>query len=74
MNIEVLLACHATVGESPSWSLVEGLIYWIDVKAPLGGVNPSLTITAMAMSIAARTGAMARRGDLSATASRMVDA
>ena len=34
MNIEVLLDCHATIGESPTWSPVERSIYWIDVKAP----------------------------------------
>ncbi len=34
MNIEVLLDCHATIGESPTWSPSEGSIYWIDVKAP----------------------------------------
>ncbi len=34
MNIEVLLDCRATIGESPTWSPSEGSIYWIDVKAP----------------------------------------
>ncbi len=34
MDIEVLLDCHATIGESPTWSSVEAAIYWIDVKAP----------------------------------------
>ena len=34
MNIEVLVNCHATIGESPTWSPAEGAIYWIDVKEP----------------------------------------
>ena len=34
MDIEVLLDCHATIGESPTWSPTEGAIYWIDVKEP----------------------------------------
>ncbi len=34
MDIEVLLDCHATIGESPTWSPAEGAIYWIDVKEP----------------------------------------
>lgn len=34
MNIEVLLDCHATIGESPTWSHADGAIYWIDVKEP----------------------------------------
>ena len=34
MNVEILLDCQATIGESPTWSPVDGSIYWIDVKAP----------------------------------------
>lgn len=34
MRIETLLDCHATIGESPTWSAPEGAIYWIDVKEP----------------------------------------
>ncbi|KAB0675615.1 SMP-30/gluconolactonase/LRE family protein [Aureimonas leprariae] len=34
MNIEVLVDCHATIGESPTWSPRDGAIYWIDVKEP----------------------------------------
>ena len=34
MNIEVLVNCHATIGESPTWSPAERAIYWIDVKEP----------------------------------------
>ncbi len=34
MNVEVLLDCHATIGESPIWSPADGSIYWIDVKEP----------------------------------------
>ena len=34
MTIEVLVNCRTTIGESPTWSSVEGAIYWIDVKEP----------------------------------------
>lgn len=34
MDIRVLLDCHATIGESPTWSARDGAIYWIDVKEP----------------------------------------
>ena len=34
MTVEVLVNCHATIGESPTWSPAEGSIYWIDVKEP----------------------------------------
>ena len=34
MDIEVLLDCHATISESPTWSAAEEAIYWIDVKEP----------------------------------------
>jgi sugar lactone lactonase YvrE len=34
MDIEVLLNCHAIIGESPTWSPAERSIYWIDVKEP----------------------------------------
>ncbi|GAN77470.1 SMP-30/gluconolactonase/LRE family protein [Acidisphaera rubrifaciens] len=31
---EVLLDCHAVIGESPTWSAAEHALYWIDVKQP----------------------------------------
>lgn len=34
MEIELLLDAHATIGESPTWSPEEQVLYWIDVKAP----------------------------------------
>lgn len=33
-ELELLLDCRATIGESPTWSASEGALYWIDVKAP----------------------------------------
>lgn len=34
MTLETILDAHATIGESPTWVADEGLLYWIDVKAP----------------------------------------
>jgi sugar lactone lactonase YvrE len=34
MNIEVALDAHAIIGESPTWSAAEGVLYWIDIKEP----------------------------------------
>jgi len=34
MEIEVVLAADATIGESPTWSPAEHALYWIDVKKP----------------------------------------
>ncbi|HEY6579481.1 MAG TPA: SMP-30/gluconolactonase/LRE family protein [Rhizomicrobium sp.] len=34
MEIEVVLDAAATIGESPTWSSVERVLYWIDVKKP----------------------------------------
>ena len=34
MNVELLLDCKATIGESPTWSPAEAALYWIDVKQP----------------------------------------
>ena len=33
-EIELLLDCRATIGESPTWSAPEQTLYWIDVKGP----------------------------------------
>lgn len=32
--IEVVLDAHAIIGESPTWSAADGLLYWIDIKRP----------------------------------------
>jgi len=34
MEIEVVLAADATIGESPTWASAERALYWIDVKKP----------------------------------------
>lgn len=34
MEIEVVLAAGATIGESPTWAAAEKALYWIDVKKP----------------------------------------
>ncbi len=34
MDIEVVLDAGAIIGESPTWSSVDGALYWIDVKRP----------------------------------------
>ena len=34
MQVDVVLDAGATIGESPTWSAGEGVLYWIDVKAP----------------------------------------
>jgi sugar lactone lactonase YvrE len=34
MEIEVVLAAGATIGESPTWASAERALYWIDVKKP----------------------------------------
>jgi sugar lactone lactonase YvrE len=34
MNVEVAVAAHAIIGESPTWSAAEHALYWIDVKKP----------------------------------------
>jgi sugar lactone lactonase YvrE len=34
MEIEVVLAAGATIGESPTWAPAERALYWIDVKKP----------------------------------------
>ena len=33
-DIEVVLRADTTIGESPTWSAAEGVLYFIDVKAP----------------------------------------
>ena len=33
-EIELMLDCRATIGESPTWFAPEQALYWIDVKAP----------------------------------------
>ncbi|PPQ33141.1 SMP-30/gluconolactonase/LRE family protein [Rhodopila globiformis] len=41
-EIELSLDAHAKIGESPTWSMTEQALYWIDVKAPaLHRFNPS---------------------------------
>lgn len=34
MEIEVVLAAGATIGESPTWAPAEQALYWIDIKKP----------------------------------------
>ena len=34
MTIEIALDVRAKIGESPTWVVAEGALYWIDVKAP----------------------------------------
>ncbi len=34
MDVDLLLDCRCTIGESPTWEPVEQALYWIDVKAP----------------------------------------
>ena len=34
MQVEVVLAAAAAIGESPTWVAEERVLYWIDVKAP----------------------------------------
>lgn len=34
MDFQTVVAAHATIGESATWSAPEGALYWIDVKAP----------------------------------------
>ncbi|HET8997252.1 MAG TPA: SMP-30/gluconolactonase/LRE family protein, partial [Acetobacteraceae bacterium] len=41
-DIELVLDAHAEIGESPTWSVAEQALYWIDVKAPaLHRFNPA---------------------------------
>jgi len=41
-DIELVLDAHAEIGESPTWSVAERALYWIDVKAPaLYRYNPA---------------------------------
>jgi sugar lactone lactonase YvrE len=41
-EIELVLDAHANIGESPTWSIAEQALYWIDVKAPaLHRFNPA---------------------------------
>lgn len=40
--VELVLDAHATIGESPTWCAVQGVLFWIGVKAPaLHRFNPS---------------------------------
>ncbi len=32
--VELVLDAHATIGKSPTWCAAQGLLFWIDVKAP----------------------------------------
>lgn len=42
MDVELVLDAHAEIGESPTWSVAEQALYWIDVKAPaLHRFNPA---------------------------------
>jgi sugar lactone lactonase YvrE len=34
VEVEVAVAAHAIIGESPTWSAAEHALYWIDVKKP----------------------------------------
>ena len=34
MEIEVAIDAHAIIGESPTWSVPERALYWIDIKEP----------------------------------------
>jgi len=34
LDIEVVLNLGATIGESPTWSNLENVLYWIDIKKP----------------------------------------
>lgn len=34
MDIEVALDAHAVIGESPTWSVADRALYWIDIKEP----------------------------------------
>lgn len=34
MEVEIVLDAHALIGESPTWSHAERVLYWIDVKEP----------------------------------------
>ncbi|HWE78689.1 MAG TPA: SMP-30/gluconolactonase/LRE family protein [Pseudolabrys sp.] len=34
IDVEVAVAAHATIGESPTWHAAEAALYWIDVKKP----------------------------------------
>lgn len=34
IDVEVAVAAHATIGESPTWSASERALYWIDIKKP----------------------------------------
>jgi len=61
-------------GDCRSWDIPNLWICDGSVFPTVGGVNPSLTITAIGMRTAARIGTLAKRGELSATASRMVGA
>lgn len=41
-GLELVLDAHAEIGESPTWSVPEQVLYWIDVKAPaLHCFNPA---------------------------------
>lgn len=45
-DVELVLDAHAEIGESPTWSVAEQALYWIDVKAPaLYRFNPSTGAT-----------------------------
>ena len=57
-----------------SWDIPNLFVCDGSIFPTVGGVNPSLTITAIAMRTAARIGAMARRGELSAAAKRTAHA
>ena len=34
MDVDIALDAHAIIGESPTWSAAEHVLYWIDIKKP----------------------------------------
>ena len=52
VDVDVAVAAHATIGESPTWLAAEGALYWIDIKrpalhryVPAGGESRTWTLT-----------------------------
>ena len=34
MDVEVVVDIRAKIGESPTWSVADRVLYWVDIKEP----------------------------------------